>query len=46
MANVKPTYWDFIQVEELLKLQSGIADSEADLSNDEVRFIVIHQIDE
>jgi tryptophan 2,3-dioxygenase len=46
MARPKTTYWDFIKVEELLTLQSGIADSDAGLSNDEVRFIVIHQIDE
>ncbi len=39
-------YWDYIKVEELLSLQSGIAPSEADLSNDEVMFITIHQIDE
>jgi tryptophan 2,3-dioxygenase len=40
------TYWDYIQVENLLELQRGIADDEAQLSDDEVRFIVIHQIDE
>ena len=40
------TYWDYIKVEQLLDLQGGIAASEAGLSNDEVRFIVIHQIDE
>ncbi|MCC6784469.1 MAG: tryptophan 2,3-dioxygenase [Planctomycetes bacterium] len=40
------TYWDYIRVEELLALQAGIAPSEAELSDDEVRFIVIHQIDE
>ncbi len=46
MARPKPTYWDFIKVEEILALQAGIADNDAELSNDEVRFIVIHQIDE
>jgi tryptophan 2,3-dioxygenase len=40
------SYWDYIRVEQLLGLQSGIADSDAELSDDEVRFIVIHQIDE
>lgn len=40
------TYWDYIKVEQLLALQGGVRGSEADLSNDEVRFIVIHQIDE
>jgi tryptophan 2,3-dioxygenase len=44
---IKPTpYWDFIRVDPLLSLQTGIASSEAELSNDEVMFIVVHQIDE
>lgn len=43
----RPTnYWDYIRVEELLALQRGTAESESELSDDEVRFIVIHQIDE
>jgi tryptophan 2,3-dioxygenase len=43
----KPTpYWDYIRVEPLLSLQAGIADSENELTNDEVMFIVVHQIDE
>ena len=43
----KPTpYWDYIRVEALLALQSGIDPREADLTNDEVMFIVVHQIDE
>jgi tryptophan 2,3-dioxygenase len=43
----KPTtYWDYIKVEELLSLQRGIAPTESDLTNDEVMFIVVHQIDE
>ena len=47
MTKRKPTaYWDYIKVEELLSLQTGIAASEDGLSNDEVLFITIHQIDE
>lgn len=46
MARRKNTYWDYIKVEELLALQGGAADSDDGLSNDEVRFIVVHQIDE
>jgi tryptophan 2,3-dioxygenase len=46
MPAKKTSYWDYIKIEELLALQSGIDHSEEDLSNDEVRFIVIHQIDE
>lgn len=43
----KPTaYWDYIKVEELLSLQSGLATTDADLDNDEHMFIVVHQIDE
>ena len=42
----RPSYWDYIRVEELLSLQSGLGASDADLTDDEVRFIVIHQIDE
>ncbi|MFT4839816.1 MAG: tryptophan 2,3-dioxygenase [Planctomycetota bacterium] len=46
MPAKKANYWDYIRVEQLLSLQSGVDASESDLSNDEVRFIVIHQIDE
>ena len=43
----KPTpYWDYIRVEPLLSLQTGVGDREAELANDEVMFIVVHQIDE
>src|SRR5687768_12055301 len=46
MQRQPANYWDYIRIEELLGLQRGIAASEAELSDDEVRFIVIHQIDE
>jgi tryptophan 2,3-dioxygenase len=39
-------YWDYIKVEELLVLQRGLGKSDENLSNDEVMFITIHQIDE
>ncbi|MGH7297749.1 MAG: tryptophan 2,3-dioxygenase family protein [Polyangiaceae bacterium] len=47
----KPTpYWDYIAVEKLLSLQTGLGartgTAEAGMSNDEVMFIVVHQIDE
>ena len=38
------SYWDYIRVEELLSLQQGIDSDEAELSNDEVMFITVHQI--
>ncbi|MCR9245476.1 MAG: tryptophan 2,3-dioxygenase family protein [bacterium] len=40
------SYWDYIKVDRLLDLQQGVAATEAELSDDEVRFIVIHQVDE
>jgi tryptophan 2,3-dioxygenase len=47
MARPRPAnYWEYIRVEELLALQRGVAASEGELSDDEVRFIIIHQIDE
>src|SRR5450755_1980412 len=47
MSPHKPTpYWDYIRVDPLLSLQGGVGASDAGLSNDEVMFIVVHQIDE
>ena len=47
MSSPRPTsYWDYIRVEDLLSLQSGVAAREQELGDDEVRFIVIHQVDE
>lgn len=43
----KPTnYWEYIKTEELLGLQAGLAEDDSELSNDEVLFITVHQIDE
>jgi tryptophan 2,3-dioxygenase len=43
----KPTpYWEYIRVETLLSLQAGTGASDEELSNDEVMFVVVHQIDE
>ena len=42
----KASYWDYIRIDELLDLQRGLAADESELSDDEARFIVIHQIDE
>ncbi len=46
MARTPTTYWDYIKVEELLALQSGLGTSDESLENDEVLFITVHQIDE
>ncbi|HEY4013197.1 MAG TPA: tryptophan 2,3-dioxygenase family protein [Polyangiaceae bacterium] len=45
---IKPTpYWEYIRgVDTLLALQGGTSSDESELSNDEVMFIVVHQIDE
>jgi tryptophan 2,3-dioxygenase len=40
----KPSYWDYIRVEELLALQTGFGDDERAVGNDEALFIVVHQI--
>jgi tryptophan 2,3-dioxygenase len=45
-APQKANYWDYIRVEDLLALQQGVDGDESRLTDDEVRFIVIHQIDE
>lgn len=37
-------YWDHIKVEELLALQGGFDGDESTLANDEVLFIVVHQV--
>jgi len=46
MPKSSTTYWDYIKVEPLLALQCGLEGDEALLSNDEVLFITVHQIDE
>lgn len=46
MARKPTAYWDYIKVEELLGLQAGLGTNEDELSNDEVLFITVHQIDE
>ncbi len=38
------TYWDYIRVDELLALQSGLERDESRLSNEEVLFITVHQV--
>ena len=47
MTKGKPTtYWEYMRLPELTSLQRGLAASDAELGNDEVLFITIHQIDE
>lgn len=44
MERRTPTYWDYIRVEDLLALQGGLEDDEGRLGDDEVVFIVVHQV--
>lgn len=46
MARTPTAYWDYIKLEEILSLQGGLVADAAQLTNDEVMFITIHQIDE
>jgi len=46
MRRTPTTYWDYVKVEELLSLQSGLGETDSELENDEVLFITVHQIDE
>jgi tryptophan 2,3-dioxygenase len=38
-----PTYWDYLRLDELLNLQTGLEGDEAAITNDELHFIVVHQ---
>jgi tryptophan 2,3-dioxygenase len=46
MSDKPVSYWNYIKTEQLLSLQSGLQADEEGLGNDEVMFIVIHQIEE
>ena len=46
MTRKATNYWDYIKVEELVALQGGLEATDANLRNDEVLFITVHQIDE
>ncbi|MDF1702173.1 MAG: tryptophan 2,3-dioxygenase family protein [Planctomycetota bacterium] len=37
-------YWDYIRVEDLLRLQGGLENDESELSDHEVVFITVHQV--
>ena len=45
MSSARPTtYWDYIQVDQLLNLQGGLAGDDSKLSNEEILFITVHQV--
>ena len=39
-----PTYWDYLRLIPLLDLQGGLAGDDAKLTEDELHFIVVHQV--
>src|SRR5262245_29576364 len=44
MSKSQPTYWDYLQLLPLLSLQSGLEADDSRLSEDELHFIVVHQV--
>lgn len=38
------TYWDYLKLNNLLNLQGGVDNYETNISNDELHFILIHQV--
>ena len=43
MPGATPTYWDYLQLDQLLALQGGLEGDERDQLPDETLFIVVHQ---
>lgn len=39
-----PTYWDYLQLEKLLDSQGGLSNDETSVSEDEMHFIIVHQV--
>jgi len=39
-----PSYWDYLKLDGLLALQTGLGDDDAALAPDELHFIVVHQV--
>lgn len=44
MTNSDITYWDYLNLERILTSQGGKDNNEKDVTNDELHFIVIHQV--
>ncbi len=40
---MSPTYSEYLRLEELLKLQTGVKGGKREISNDELHFILVHQ---
>jgi tryptophan 2,3-dioxygenase len=39
-----PTYWDYLDLDKLLSLQSGLGESDEEISSDELHFVIVHQV--
>jgi tryptophan 2,3-dioxygenase len=39
-----PTYWDYLKLDRLLGLQSGLGARDEELAPDELHFIIVHQV--
>lgn len=46
MSQSVPTYWGYLKLDQLLSLQSGLAEHEEDISADELHFVIVHQVAE
>src|SRR3954447_5229018 len=44
MTAPSPTYWDYLRLVPLLDLQGGLGEDDSRLSEDELHFIVVHQV--
>jgi tryptophan 2,3-dioxygenase len=44
MTDQSATYWDYLRLVPLLKLQNGMEEDDSRLSEDELHFIVVHQV--
>ncbi len=42
--NAKPTYWNYLGLEKLLSLQSGLEEDGSEPAPDELHFIIVHQV--
>jgi tryptophan 2,3-dioxygenase len=40
----QPTYWDYLRLLDLLRLQGGSEESDQRLSEDELHFVIVHQV--
>lgn len=43
-SRTRPTYWDYLKLDELLGLQNGLESEDGQIASDELHFIVVHQV--